>query len=76
MFICDFISFAKLCEVDLHTMYCDLEKRFSPSLILSCIILIPCVSPGEQILYPTFDCVTFFFRIEKLCFMLLMQKLG
>jgi len=45
MFICDFISTMKICEMDLHTMYCDLEKRFPPphfffSLMLSCTILI------------------------------------
>jgi hypothetical protein len=57
MCICDFISTVKICEVDLHSMYYDLEKRSSPPhlhffLTLSCTCLIRYVSPSGQSLYP------------------------
>jgi hypothetical protein len=30
MFNYDFIFNVKICDAELHTMYCDLEKTFSP----------------------------------------------
>jgi hypothetical protein len=29
MFICDFVIHVKLCQVEIHNMYCDDEKKYS-----------------------------------------------